>query len=43
MKKMNILGLAAVARARYVRCAALKPDGEGQRGEQMAIAEIDVR
>ncbi len=32
-----------VARARYVRCAALKPDGEGQRGEQMAITEIDVR
>jgi hypothetical protein len=31
------------ARARFVRCAALKPDGEGQTGVQMAIEEIDVR
>ncbi len=30
-------------RARYLRCAALKPDGEGQAGVQMAIEEIEVR
>ena len=29
--------------ARFGRCAALKPDGEGQTGVQMAIEEIDVR
>lgn len=29
--------------ARYVRFAALKPDGPGQKGEQMSIAEIDIR
>jgi len=28
--------------ARYVRFAALKPDDAGQRGEQMAVAEIQV-
>ena len=32
-----------VVNARFVRFAALKPDGEGQPGEQMAIAEIDIR
>jgi len=31
------------ARARYVRYAAIKPDDAGQPGEQMGIAEIDVR
>jgi len=30
-------------RARYLRYAALKPDGAGQKGSQMSIAEIDVR
>ena len=30
-------------RARYLRFAAIKPDGEGQPGVQMAITEIDVR
>ncbi|MBQ7188277.1 MAG: discoidin domain-containing protein [Kiritimatiellae bacterium] len=29
--------------ARFVRYAALKPDGEGQRGIQMAVAEIAVK
>ena len=33
----------APVRARYLRYAALKPDGEGQLGEQMGIAEISVR
>ena len=30
-------------RARYVRFAAIKPDGEGQPGVQMSISEINVR
>ena len=38
----TVLAVPAVS-ARFVRFAALKPDGEGQPGEQMAIAEIDIR
>ncbi len=30
------------ARARYVRCCALKPDGPNQKGAQMAVAELEV-
>jgi len=38
----TVLAFPAVS-ARFVRFAALKPGGEGQSGEQMAIAEIDIR
>lgn len=30
------------AQARYVRVSALKPDGPGQPGEQMSVAELEV-
>jgi len=29
-------------RARYVRVCALKPDGPGQKGSQMSVAELEV-
>jgi hypothetical protein len=31
------------AKARYVRIRALKPDGPGQPGGQMSVAELDIR